>query len=445
MAGLRWSRFNIVVPTEGTNGQKVLVFNTLTRNLITIKQAAFEAVQQSTRASTATDDPAVAQLKRLGILVEEDLDEIAYMKFCVNRWKYGSNTLGVFASFASQCNFRCIYCYQDFRPDSGQLLSRENWERLFRFLKKKVSASRVSVIGVVLFGGEPLLNPELINQAVLDLRTFEAIGVKVAITLITNGSLLEGMALGLGDHLDGIQVTLDGPKKVHDLRRPYSDNRGSYDDVRRNLEGAAERFPGKVSLRINVDDHTTEYVPELLRDLASRGMQRRIAGIDVVAEYSSQQDIARRGCESKVTQSVTERIAQTLLQAAKSGWKLHKKFVVGPCNFCCANSIATDEDLNVYRCPGFLYQQPDGYISKDADLQVSRSTWYEGVAFEPSCVDSCVYAPICYGGCRWMGGGPNKINCNKSNLDLTIKTLVEAYAISKYSQQISYSPERVSH
>ena len=120
----------------------------------------------------------------------------------------------------------------------------------------------------------------------------------------------------------------------------------------------------------------------------------------------------------------------------KLGYKIGKEFVIGPCMSYLNNSFAVDEKLQVYKCPGLLYEQPDGLITPEGNLKIINAHWYKSIIFEPECIDDCVYAPICYGGCRWRAGGVNKINCNKEWLDKNIKKLILAYAISDYASSL---------
>jgi len=437
--GLKWSRFNIRVPLSTGEAASELMFNTLTRNLVTAGTGALRAVDMHIREdghSQVAPPEALEKLRGLGFLVSADRDEASYLRYALGRWKYGNRATLIFIAFTSACNFRCSYCYQDYRTSDGRSLSDDGWDALFRFVRSRALSDPACALGVALFGGEPLLNPALLRRAVTDLKKLESSGRQVPIALITNGSLLNRSVRDLVELLDRVQVTLDGPRHIHNLRRPYADDRGTYDDIIRGLEETIDILKGTLVIRINVNTDSVRFVPELLRTLESLGLKRPSVELDIAGEYSSQSEIVRLGCDSKLTAALRSEIAELLLHVAQAGWKLNKNFVVGPCTFCQANSFAVDEDLKVYKCPGFLYQRPDGHIDGNGELKILESRWYQAVVFEPQCVTSCTYAPICYGGCRWMGGGPTTTKCNLEVFSASIQTFLKAYALSRYSKDL---------
>lgn len=430
---LKWSRFNIEVPLTVSRG-KVILFNTLNRNLILMKQDTVDLVKDCVGCA---DDIVVSDLRRLGMLVDADLDEQSFMRYGLGRWKFSDEMCVVWISLGSKCNFNCNYCYQDSRLGHGELLTEGNWIRLLRFLDQRASRKKSSTLGVVLFGGEPLVNADLAIRVAKDLKGLARPGLNITVSLITNGSLFTPeIATRFRGYLDTVQVTLDGPRDIHDSRRTYSDGSGSYDAIISNLREAAVDYSGRLMLRTNLTEDTIGRLPEMLLDIETVGLKDHLMALDIAAEYDSQCDISRNGCETKITPSISRKIAEARLMAAKAGWRLGKSFVTGPCTFRQANGFAIDENLNVYKCAGRLYEEPDGYIDESGELKILSSRWYQGVASEPSCVTGCVYGPICYGGCRWMAGPEHETKCNRANLDATIGLLIEAYALSQYRDKI---------
>ncbi|GFP33841.1 uncharacterized protein HKBW3S42_02180, partial [Candidatus Hakubella thermalkaliphila] len=94
-------------------------------------------------------------------------------------------------------------------------------------------------------------------------------------------------------------------------------------------------------------------------------------------------------------------------EAIKSGFKISKDFIDGPCMLVSPNTFAIDEELKVYKCPGFLYQKPSGYIDSLGNLIIDDNFWYKSVTLEPSCAYKCVYGPICLGVEAWRSKSEN--------------------------------------
>lgn len=81
------------------------------------------------------------------------------------------------------------------------------------------------------FGGEPLMNWEVVKQLVEYGRSIEeANNKKFRFTLTTNGVLLNDEILDfVNKEMGNIVLSTDGRKEVHDRMRPFRNGKGSYD------------------------------------------------------------------------------------------------------------------------------------------------------------------------------------------------------------------------
>ena len=73
----------------------------------------------------------------------------------------------------------------------------------------------------------------------------------------------------------GVQVTLDGPPAVHDVRRKYRDGSGTFDRIVAGVE-AALAAGWQVNLRVNLDAHNLDSLGTLAELISTRG--RRDSG-----------------------------------------------------------------------------------------------------------------------------------------------------------------------
>jgi uncharacterized protein len=154
------------------------------------------------------------------------------------------------------CNLACRYCYED--REEGCLpgsiatagggapreMSPDSLRESVRFLLDRSGESRK--VSIVLFGGEPLLRFPLLRTAVHEARTMaEARGKEISFSLTTNGTLVTGeIAVFLKENGVSVCVSVDGPREVHDVNRPYGSGRGSYDDVERGIACLMENRNG---------------------------------------------------------------------------------------------------------------------------------------------------------------------------------------------------------
>lgn len=68
-------------------------------------------------------------------------------------------------------------------------------------------------------------------------------------------------------------MTVDGPREVHDARRRLLNGEGTWTVIMSNIERASEFL--RVSVRINVDEHNHQRVPEFLDYLTASGIRSR--------------------------------------------------------------------------------------------------------------------------------------------------------------------------
>ena len=92
------------------------------------------------------------------------------------------------------------------------------------------SGSRVN-LEVDFFGGEPLMNWDVVKQLVEYGRSLEESNhKKFRFTLTTNGVLLNDEIMEyLNKEMSNVVLSLDGRKEVNDRMRPFRTGKGSYD------------------------------------------------------------------------------------------------------------------------------------------------------------------------------------------------------------------------
>ena len=134
---------------------------------------------------------------------------------------------------AHDCNLRCRYCFADEGEYHGRkaLMSFEVGKKALDFLVAN-SGSRKN-LEVDFFGGEPLLNFDVVKKITAYGRSIEKEHNKhFRFTLTTNGVLLnDDVAEFARAELDNVVLSLDGRREVHDRMRPFPGGQGSYDVV----------------------------------------------------------------------------------------------------------------------------------------------------------------------------------------------------------------------
>lgn len=134
---------------------------------------------------------------------------------------------------AHDCNLACKYCFAgegEYHGERG-MMTAEVGKAAIDFLIKN-SANRKN-IEVDFFGGEPLMNFEVVKQVVDYARSKEEEADKnFRFTMTTNGVLLNDEIIDyLNENMYNVVLSLDGRKEVNDKMRPTPNGKGSYDVI----------------------------------------------------------------------------------------------------------------------------------------------------------------------------------------------------------------------
>ncbi len=132
---------------------------------------------------------------------------------------------------AHDCNLACRYCFAEEGEYHGRraLMSFEVGKKALDFLIAN-SGSRVN-LEVDFFGGEPLLNWDVVKQLVRYGRSREEEAhKKFRFTITTNGVLLNPEIMEFcNQEMANVVLSLDGRREVNDRMRPFRGGQGSYD------------------------------------------------------------------------------------------------------------------------------------------------------------------------------------------------------------------------
>ena len=148
---------------------------------------------------------------------------------------------------AHSCNLNCSYCFASQGKYHGDraLMSFEVGKQALDFLIAH-SGTRKN-LEVDFFGGEPLMNWDVVKQLVAYARTQEPLhNKKFRFTLTTNGVLIDDDVIAFANkEMSNVVLSLDGRKEIHDrLRVDYAGN-GSYDRIVPKFQKLVESRGGK--------------------------------------------------------------------------------------------------------------------------------------------------------------------------------------------------------
>lgn len=167
---------------------------------------------------------------------------------------------------AHTCNLDCSYCFASQGKYNGDraVMTYEVGKRALDFLIEN-SGSRRN-LEVDFFGGEPLMNFDVVKRLVAYARSIEKQKNKnFRFTLTTNGMLIDDDVIDFANkEMSNVVLSLDGRKEVHDRFRVDRFGKGSYDRIVPLFQKLVEKRGGKDYYMRGTFTH---YNPDFLNDI----------------------------------------------------------------------------------------------------------------------------------------------------------------------------------
>jgi len=134
-----------------------------------------------------------------------------------------------------KCNLNCKYCFE--KDKNGKNIDRE---KLLDYIKEQTNFSFFP------FGGEPMLALDLLIKIKQEIESMDFAGkkkeemIRGLTAIITNGTLIPQNLEKIKEHGFNCQISMDGPKDIHDKNRVFGNGAGSFDKVMKGLELLAQ-------------------------------------------------------------------------------------------------------------------------------------------------------------------------------------------------------------
>ncbi|MDD4369830.1 MAG: thioether cross-link-forming SCIFF peptide maturase [Anaerostipes sp.] len=214
----------------------------------------------------------VAELKDMGVLFSED----DYEDYICEFKKRPTVVKALCLHIAHDCNLACRYCFAEEGEYQGDrsLMSAEIGKKALDFLIAN-SGNRCN-LEVDFFGGEPLMNFDVVKEIVAYGRSLEEEHNKnFRFTLTTNGMLLNDDIMEFANkEMDNVVLSVDGRKEVHDYMRPTPNGKGSYDIIIDKFKKFAEqRHQEKYYVRGTFTHHNLDFSQDVFH-LADEGFKQ---------------------------------------------------------------------------------------------------------------------------------------------------------------------------
>ncbi len=219
---------------------------------------------------------------------------------------------------AHTCNLNCSYCFASQGNFHGEraLMSYEVGRRALDFLIEN-SGSRRN-LEVDFFGGEPLMNWQVVKELVKYARSVEGnAGKNFRFTLTTNGMLIDDDVIDFcNKEMSNVVLSLDGRKEVNDRFRVDYQGRGSFDAIVPKFQKLVKSRNGK---QYYMRGTFTHHNPDFLEDIKTM-LDLGFTELSMEPVVCAPDDpSALTDSDRKIVMEQYEKLAELILQRRKSG------------------------------------------------------------------------------------------------------------------------------
>lgn len=363
-------------------------------------------------------------LKERGYLFETREDEENSLLALYEKSKeiYAQNPVKFVICPTYSCNLRCTYCFEgDFVAKNKTVLNKEQLSSILSAVDEIRERQSISRWVFELFGGEPLLRS---TKPIVEEIFHELHNRGDILAIITNGTnILEfkEMIQEYQDILDSIQVTLDGPKTIHDKRRKHTNGKGTFDEIVRGIDFLLDAGIS-ARVRVNIDRENIYYLPEFVAFMerktwpSHRNFHCDIVPVNSHTSRVHSPHILREDEAVRIILDMFPDIAtlrktfnftmfrvltyiSSILEPARQHVAVTPAF-----HYCEANSLeyyVFGPDNGLYACPDTIINKEYAIGTYFPELNIDeekRSSWKRDILSIPKCRE-CEVATFCGGGC----------------------------------------------
>lgn len=354
---LKLSELTRIYPHYEGNDRNLIVSNTSGASAI-VEDKIVDLLQTFTKPTCPSEldhsqKELVLDFYKAEILIDADKTGLDILGEKIRRMK-DRPELDIIPVVTIKCNLACPYCFEG-SPGQKNYMDEKLVNRIIEYSVERIQNEGIKKVYSSLYGGEPLLNKKACYLFLEKMnREAERLNVLFKPAVITNGTLIDKDFLEFISQFNifYVQVTIDGPKEIHDQRRIFRGGKGSYDIIVRNLAMITDYV--KLQLRVNVDNTNMEKIPSLIEDLSSRGLNNKNVSVDLARVMANTPQNMEYNSKCIGVEHYDHEILPYIKQLKKAGFTVF----IQPTNkpryiYCAAYSgkhIAVDPDGNLFTC-----------------------------------------------------------------------------------------------
>lgn len=269
-------------------------------------------------------------------------------------------SFSIYLLIDQNCNMSCKYCL------AGEKTYRKNDKMDLLIAKESLRkaslvVSNNNILEIIFFGGEPLLNQNLIFEITSfvenELKN-EFPKIKYHYHITTNLTILNDKLINLFKELNFTVLTdIDGLKETHDVLRPFTNGKSTYDITLNNLIQLQQNNIS-VSVRCTLTSSTDDNLSEIYEDFKSKGLRNQSYPMLVpVNSDGTIIDSSLYPDKGRIKQFVKEKFLQSLKEHIYLApfTDIAKQVIIGSnqkygCGMPSGNTAVVDSSGLVYPC-----------------------------------------------------------------------------------------------
>ena len=237
---------SVIFKTIKTYGHKY-VYDRHTNSLVRLTEDEYdELVRVEKRELPSEQSDVIKKYQASGLFIPNVVEKIEHPSTAILEQYMNTRIKQLTLQVTQQCNLRCEYCsfsgiYENWRTHASQRMSFETAKKAIDFYLERTSS--LADIGIAFYGGEPLLEFELIKKCVEYAKSCVE-GKRILFNITTNGTLLTDEVVDFfAENNFALSISLDGSKAEHDVNRKFANGSGSFDIIVDNLNKIRGRYP----------------------------------------------------------------------------------------------------------------------------------------------------------------------------------------------------------
>lgn len=349
-------------------------------------------------------------------LVDKQINEYKQFIERFNKLRNEHCGLSVTVGFTFRCNFNCVYCIQKENYNTRSSLNLEDIDSINNWIDQALESNKkINKISINYFGGEPTLNLDAVyylTQKINDLAKEKHLSKYYQ--MVTNGYALnsESINLLLNYGIKDFQITVDGPKQIHNSRR--SPNFDSFSKIIENILELISKNATIYLLHV-YDESNLSSTYELIDFFETLSQNSPKLKRQLYFSFASTipKNVESVKCNKYIVGKevlLSNHGIEVYNYATQKGFRYSNFLDVNCCFRQVKNSLLISPDLNLYKCYSVFGMENfsfgniknttfNDYLKKSESFSLLNG-------YFDKC-ENCNVVPICRGGCQFMASQNN--------------------------------------